>query len=403
MSGIDATFKGRVGNFGLDVRFTTPERGLTALFGLSGCGKTTVLRCIAGLAKLDHGMLKVGEAVWQDADRFLKPHLRAVGYVFQEANLFAHLTVEQNLAFGMKRAGVKDARGLRDIVDLMGIAGHLKRDPGTLSGGERQRVAIARALLAKPDILLMDEPLSALDRFAKNDILPYFETLSDKLNIPIIHVTHDLAEVERLARHMVLMEKGRVRAAGSLETLLPDLDLPMSRTGEAGVVLNARVLDYDNIYDLTTLDMGGCSLIAPGRLGNMGQIRRIRLPAKNISLSRTAATDSTVLNIIPSRIKSHRTLDRARSMVRLNMGSEGRGPDILAQITKKSWDDNGLRDGETVHAQIKGVALTGETPQGVETTPSRQPLARTLAQVSLNPTTRLKTGASSVPSGSGQK
>ena len=156
----------------------------------------------------------------------------------------------------------------------------------------------------------MDEPLSALDRFAKNDILPYFETLSDKLNIPIIHVTHDLAEVERLARHMVLMEKGRVRAAGSLETLLPDLDLPMSRTGEAGVVLNARVLDYDNIYDLTTLDMGGCSLIAPGRLGNMGQTRRIRLPAKNISLSRTAATDSTVLNIIPSRIKSHRTLDR---------------------------------------------------------------------------------------------
>ena len=365
MSRVEAYFQGRVGDFDLNVAFSTPDKGLTALFGPSGCGKTTVLRSIAGLARLDQGTLKVGEAIWQDECCCLQPHQRAVGYVFQEANLFAHLTVQQNLTFGMKRAGVTSDEIFQEIISLMGLSKLLSRNPNTLSGGERQRVAIARALLTKPDILLMDEPLSALDRFAKDDILPYFETLPDRLNIPIIYVTHDLSEVERLARYMVLMEKGRVRAAGPLEDLLPDLDLPMSRTGEAGVVLDATIKAYDAQYDLTTLDLGNHQLLAPGNLGPVNQACRIRLLAKNISLSRQAATDSSVLNMIPACICSHRKLDQARVMVRLKLGQDAQGADILAQITNKSWDDLGLQDGQTLYAQIKGAVLINETPTGV--------------------------------------
>lgn len=366
MTGLSAKLKGQVGDFALDVSFEAPKRGLTALFGPSGCGKTTVLRCLAGLAQMNDGYLKVGDQIWQDGKTFLKPHQRPVGYVFQEANLFPHLNVRQNATFGMKRAGQKDPILFDEIITLMGLENHLDRDPSTLSGGERQRVAMARALLTRPSLLLMDEPLSALDRFAKDDILPYFETLAGRLDIPIIYVTHDLGEVERLAQSMVLMDKGSIRAAGPLDDLLPDLDLPMSRTREGGVVLNAVIRNYDLTYDLTTLDLGVCHLVAPGCLGPDDRDCRIRLLAQNISLSLSAPEGSSILNVIPSRIHSCKALDKARIMVRLNLGDEGNGPAILAQITLKSWEDMGLAPGMTVFAQIKGAVLINEAPTGLK-------------------------------------
>ncbi len=209
MTRVEAHFSGRIGGFALDVGFAAPETGVTALFGPSGCGKTTVLRCIAGLERLEYGHFSLSATeVWQDGFRFLPPHRRAVGYVFQEASLFPHLSVTANLRFGQKRAA---DRGIvfDEVVTLLGLSRLLGRVPARLSGGERQRVAIGRALLSQPRLLLMDEPLSALDRISKDEILPYLERLYDALSIPVIYVSHDLAEVERLADHLVLLSAGR--------------------------------------------------------------------------------------------------------------------------------------------------------------------------------------------------
>jgi molybdate transport system ATP-binding protein len=217
---ISARYAGVLGSFKLDVAFEAPMRGITALFGPSGCGKTTILRCVAGLNRLP-GFLKVGDAVWQDdtIGKSLKPYERPVGYVFQEPSLFAHLSVRGNLRYGHRRAqrkGAPEDIRLEDLVSLLGIGHLLDRATTELSGGERQRVALGRALLAQPRILLMDEPLSALDRMTKDEILPYFEALHASLSIPVLYVTHDISEIERLADHMVLLDSGRVTAAGQL-------------------------------------------------------------------------------------------------------------------------------------------------------------------------------------------
>ncbi len=220
---IDARFMGVVGTFTLDVAFDVPMHGITALFGPSGCGKTTTLRCIAGLQRLQ-GSLTVGGEVWQDdaTGVFRKPHERPIGYVFQEPSLFSHLTVEQNLLYGYRRAlkaGVRADIQVDEIVELLGIGHLLARAPDGLSGGERQRVAVGRALLAQPRLLLMDEPLAALDRASKDDILPYFDALHATLSIPILYVSHDVEEVEWIADQVVLLEAGRVVAAGLFSEL----------------------------------------------------------------------------------------------------------------------------------------------------------------------------------------
>ena len=209
---IRAQFRGTIGKFALDAGFTAPAKGVTALFGPSGCGKTTVLRCIAGLLRIN-GVCEIDGEVWQDENgAFLPTHKRPLGYVFQEASLFQHLSVRRNLLFGAPRHdrnGTKGGIVFDEVVELLGITRLLDRSPRNLSGGERQRVAIGRALLSQPKLLLMDEPLSALDRATKNEILPFLERLRDHLNLPVVYITHDIAEVERLADQMVLMEKGR--------------------------------------------------------------------------------------------------------------------------------------------------------------------------------------------------
>ena len=223
---IQADFKGVLGKFSLDAGFTAPAKGVTALFGPSGCGKTTVLRCIAGLQRLPDGLCVVGGDVWQDRDgAFLPTHKRPLGYVFQEASLFPHLSVRRNLMFGAPRGEGGAGKGkiaFDEVVELLGVTALLDRAPGKLSGGERQRVAIGRALLSQPKLLLMDEPLSALDRATKDEILPFLERLRDRLSLPIVYITHAIAEVERLADQIVLMEKGRVIGAGPLEELQSD-------------------------------------------------------------------------------------------------------------------------------------------------------------------------------------
>jgi molybdate transport system ATP-binding protein len=210
---IEARFNGRLGAFELDAAFSAPERGITGLFGPSGSGKTTLLRCLAGLNRLP-GSLRVGEEVWQDGKMFIPPHRRHAAYVFQDADLFAHLNVRANLEYGLRRAGRPAVARFAEVVALLGLESLLDRSVVRLSGGERQRVAIGRALLSQPRLLLMDEPLAGLDAAAKAEILPYLERLHASVSIPMILVSHDLADIARLADHLVVMKAGKVIACG---------------------------------------------------------------------------------------------------------------------------------------------------------------------------------------------
>jgi molybdate transport system ATP-binding protein len=359
---IEASFAGRLGAFDVDASFTIPGRGVTALFGPSGCGKTTVLRCLAGLQRLG-GRLVVGGEVWQDdaAGMFKPPHRRPIGYVFQEASLFPHLSVRKNLLYGAARAGGRSTGelGFEDTVALLGIGTLLDRAPAALSGGERQRVAMGRALLSRPRLLLMDEPLAALDRQTKDDILPYLEALHARLSIPIVYVSHDIAEVERLADTLVLMERGRATAVGRLADLQADPALPLLQPAEAAVTLEGRIAGTDDVYGLTLLDIEGGPLVVPGLHGPVGGRRRLRIRVSDVSfvLSRPEAT--TILNCLPVRILEAAPAGEGGAQVTLiaGLGEDGTGARIAARITRKSRDALGLEPGCRAYAQIKSVAL----------------------------------------------
>ncbi|MFO1150049.1 MAG: molybdenum ABC transporter ATP-binding protein [Alsobacter sp.] len=359
--GLEASFRDRLGGFTLQADFTAPASGVTALFGPSGCGKTTVLRCIAGLHRAPEGRLALGGAAWQVGDRFLPAHQRPVGYVFQEASLFPHLDVRRNLLFGYRRAVRHDASapvlGIDEVVGLLGIERLLGRAPHHLSGGERQRVAIGRALLSQPAILLMDEPLSALDRQSKDEILPFLERLHEALAIPAIYVSHDLGEVERLTDHLVLMEAGRVVAQGPLLALQSDPALPLARGRGAAVSLQAAVAGHDPAYGLLSLDVPGGRLTVPGEAARTGEVRRLRILAGDVSLALTAPGPTSIANILPGRVLSMTDTGPAERTIVLGLGEDGGGARILARITRRSADQLGLAVGLAVYAQIKGVAL----------------------------------------------
>lgn len=358
--GLSARFRGTLGTFTLDVAFDAPGHGVTALFGPSGCGKTTVLRAVAGLQHFPGSHLTVGGTVWQDATTFRPVHHRPIGYVFQEPSLFPHLSVRRNLDYGRRRAlkaGVPEAIRFGDVTDLLGLGPLLDRAPDTLSGGERQRVALGRALLSQPRLLLMDEPLSALDAPARAEILPYLERLQAALHLPTLHVTHDIAEVERLADHVVLMAAGRVTAAGPLATLQARTDLPLAGMPEAAVTLPAQVVAHDATYDLATLAVAGATLLAPGHFGAPGQRTRVRIAASDVALVRDPPQATSILNHPAARIVDASPHGPAMVTVVLALGPDGTGTRILARITRRSWDTLALAPGQRVFAQIKGVAL----------------------------------------------
>lgn len=369
-AGLTARFSGQLGAFRLKAGFDAPGRGVTALFGPSGCGKTTVLRAIAGLGRFEDGFLSVGGEIWQRPGVFLPPHRRPVGYVFQEASLFPHLTVRGNLDYGRRRAlrgGAKEVFRFDEVADLLGLAPLLDRAPARLSGGERQRVSVGRALLSQPRLLLMDEPLSALDRFAKDAILPYFERLRDTLALPILYVSHDIAEVERLADRLLLMRAGEIIAEGPLAEMQARPDLPLARLPEAAVTLAASVLDHDPVYGITRFAVSGATLLAPGDFGPPGTPHRVRIAASDVALVKDPPAATSILNMPPARILSAETGDGSATgmtTILLALGAEGEGARILARITRRSWDLLGLAPGQPIFAQIKGVALATVPPPG---------------------------------------
>jgi molybdate transport system ATP-binding protein len=358
---IRAEFKGTIGKFTLDAGFTAPAKGVTALFGPSGCGKTTVLRCIAGLLRVSDGLCEIDGDVWQDRNgTYLPTYRRPLGYVFQEASLFPHLSVRRNLLFGAPResdgAG-RDRIAFDEVADLLGVTPLLDRSPRNLSGGERQRVAIGRALLSQPKLLLMDEPLSALDRATKNEILPFLERLRDRLSLPVVYITHDLAEVERLADQLVLMDKGRVIAAGPLADLQSDPSLPLASSHDAAVSLDGVIEAYDARYGLLRLGVRGGSFTVPAPPVRIGEHRRIRVIAEDVSLARNSPGSSSILNVLPARIVSGKAVGSGELVVVIALGADGAGSRLLSRITQKAWEELGLGEGVNVYAQVKAVSL----------------------------------------------
>jgi molybdate transport system ATP-binding protein len=365
---IDASLKLDRRGFTLDVALQLPERGISALFGPSGCGKTTVLRALAGLERAA-GRVALGDEVWQDdaQGRWLPTHRRPLGYVIQEAALFPHLSVRANLDYGRRRSAAEDRR--RDVaaapafapeavIDLLGIAALMDRRPATLSGGELQRVAIARALATAPRLLLMDEPLAALDAPRKAEILPYLERLHRELALPIVYVTHAMDEVARLADHLVLLEAGRVRAAGPLAELLAQPELPLARQDEAGVVITATVEQHDRAYGLSRVGFDGGALWVGETSAAPGETVRARVLARDVSVTRLAPQQTSVINVLPVRLEALQA-ERHTALLQLRVGDGQAGTPVrlLARITHRSCDILALRPGDMLFAQVKGVAL----------------------------------------------
>ncbi|MGO9446321.1 MAG: molybdenum ABC transporter ATP-binding protein [Thiobacillaceae bacterium] len=354
---IKAQFQLSWADFTLKVDLSLPGQGVTALFGPSGAGKTALLRCIAGLERVPGGHLEVAGEVWQDDKYFLPTHKRPLGYVFQESSLFPHLTVRRNLEFGPRRVPIGSSKvSLDPSIELLGIGHLLDRKPNHLSGGERQRVAIARALAVSPKILLMDEPLAAVDLARKQEILPYLERLHDELEIPILYVSHSPDEVARLADHLVVLQNGHAVAEGPLLETLARLDLPIRLGEDAGVVLDAVIGARDEEWHLARADFSGGKLWVRDPGLPIGRHVRLRILARDVSLSLQHQDATSILNLLEGTIRemggdSHPAL----YLIRVQVGDTP----IVARVTKRSAAALNLTTGKSVWIQIKAVALIG--------------------------------------------
>ncbi|MDP2027240.1 molybdenum ABC transporter ATP-binding protein [Sulfuriferula sp.] len=352
---IHAQFKLAYSGFTLDVDLDLPGRGVIALFGHSGSGKTALLRCIAGLERANNGFLAVNGRVWQDDSQrvYLPTYQRPLGYVFQEASLFPHLNVRRNLEYGMKRVPASERRAsLEQAISLLGIGNLLTQLPDTLSGGERQRVAIAHALAVSPQLLLMDEPLAALDQARKQEILPYLEQLHGELNIPILYVSHAADEVARLADHIVVMEAGKVLANGPLSDTLSRLDLPLRLGEDTGVVIDATVGLREAQWHLQRADFVGGSVWVRDSGAAIGASVRIRILARDVSVALNRLDHTSILNQLEGKVTAIAEDDHAgQVLVRVQVGAAV----LLARITRRSAAD--LVPGRPVWVQVKSVAL----------------------------------------------
>jgi len=354
---IHARFRLPYPAFTLDIDLDLPAGGVTAVFGRSGSGKTTLLRCIAGLEQTLDGSLIVNGETWQDGSYRRPVHQRALGYVFQEARLFPHLSVAANLDFGRRRIAESERRvSLAQVVELLGIAHLLERRPERLSGGERQRVAIARALATSPRLLLMDEPLAALDQARKQEILPYLERLHDELAIPVLYVSHSPDEVARLADHIVLMEDGRAVAQGPLTETLARVDLPLRLGEDVGVVFSGQVLERNAEWHLARIGFAGGEIWVRDGGAGVGRTVRLRILARDVSIARHRHDDVSIMNLLPATIITHAAEDHpALALLQLQVG----GTRLLARLTRHSANRLELAPGQQVWVQIKAVALLG--------------------------------------------
>lgn len=347
----------RFAGFTLDVSFSGPDHGITALFGPSGCGKSTVVNAIAGLLRGHEGRIALGGTVLFDSAQGINVPLRArrIGYVFQDARLFPHMRVHANLLYGFRRAPKENRRiAVDQVIDLLGISSLLDRYPAGLSGGERQRVGLGRALLAQPRLLLMDEPLAALDPERKADILPYIERLRDDLGLPVVYVSHAIEEVARLADMLVLMDAGKAVAAGPVVDVMANLDLFAHVDAfEGGAVLPAQVLGHDETYQLTRLGFAGGELVVPRVDCPVGRSIRARIRARDVMLALSRPEEISALNVLPALISGVRREEGAYAEVQVMMAATP----LVVRLTRQSVDRLGLKPGQSVFAIVKSVAI----------------------------------------------
>jgi len=358
-------------NFELNVDVQLPATGITVLFGPSGSGKTTLLRCVAGLEKAPHGRVALEQAehplqphfVWQDHTRgvWVPTWQRDLGYVFQEASLFEHLNVLQNVRYGLKRCHKPGCtQALEQAIELLGINHLMERPIASLSGGERQRVAIARALATQPRLLLLDEPLAALDPSRRQDILPWLEHMRDALHIPMLYVTHSMDELVRLASHVVVLAQGRVQQSGPLQQVLTELSTPLAQGDEAATLITGSVDQIDTAWHLARVAFTGGSIWLRDDGFAQGQTLRLRVLAKDVSLSTVQPQHTSIQNLLPCTVESV-TPDThpSQALVWLRCGPDSAAAQdvLLARITRRAVQDLQLQVGSSVWAQVKSVAL----------------------------------------------
>ena len=344
------------GAFQLDAALNLPSQGVTAVFGPSGSGKTTLLRALAGLDRHPDSQVTVQDCVWQNKTDWLAPHERPIGLVFQEPSLFEHLTVQENLDYGRQRIP-EEARKvpLERPIDLLAIGPLLNRYPQQLSLGEQQRAALARALAVCPDWLMMDEPLAALDAARKREILPYLETLCRETDLPILYVSHSREEIARLADHLVLLDAGRVTAAGPIAELFSQMDLALTHAPDSAALVTTTVAGHDKIFDLTLLDFAGGQFQVAHHAMPMGTEVRLQVQASDVSLTLDRPKQTSILNIFPAQVTELTDAGPSHTLVKLTVA--GTATSLLARITRKSADQLGLEPGHSIYAQVKSAAL----------------------------------------------
>lgn len=347
-------FKSTIVDFQLDAKADITDQGVTAIFGPSGCGKTSLLRFIAGLDRADHGLLNFKESVWQSDSIWLQPWKRPVAYVFQQPSLFEHLDVQRNLDFAAKRA-IKSNVSLSQqrLIEIFDLTKLLDRSVNSLSGGEQQRVAIARALCSSPQLLLMDEPLTALDEDSKKQILPYLESLCVESKVPIIYVSHSVSEVARLADSILLMNQGAIEAHGPTAQILNRIGLFGGSLDDIDNLVLARLVSHDAAYGLSILesDLGQFSVATLDK--KIGSSVRLIVSARDISLTLERQQDTSILNIFSAQVEQLQELDDTLMLVKLCANNSS----VLAKITRKSAHNLQLKLGLKVYCQAKTVSL----------------------------------------------
>lgn len=354
MTFIECKFNISRNDFNLNINTSFEINGITAIIGKSGCGKTTFLNCLSGLISDKNSFMRINNNIVQDKSLLIPTQKRNIGYVFQNAALFKHLNVLDNLIYAKKRSRNKNAKmNLEQIIDKFKLGSLLQHKPHQLSGGEKQRVAIARAIASSPQLLLMDEPLSSLDNESKSELITLIESIKDNFHLPVLYVTHSLNEMARISTNAIIMDSGKITKIGNTFEILTNLDLPISEQNNSLAVINGNIESHDNKYNLTDINIGNNIISVPQINQSIRSKVRLLIKSKDVSITMERPISTSILNIIECNIIKIKHLNASNILIKLNFNNQI----LISKITKKSFDKLELETGKIVYAQIKSIAI----------------------------------------------